>query len=57
MSHSDITEYITELRISHGYSRLYRSEVLGIGRHITTMRPNGIRPLTNRLSEWQNYTI
>lgn len=32
MSNSEIAEYITELRVSHGYSQLYLSEVLGIGR-------------------------
>ncbi|MBP3474703.1 MAG: helix-turn-helix transcriptional regulator [Lachnospiraceae bacterium] len=32
MNHSEIAEYITELRISHGYSQLYLSQVLGIGR-------------------------
>lgn len=31
-SHKEIAEYITQLRVSHGYSQLYLSEVLGIGR-------------------------
>lgn len=32
MNHQEIAEYITELRTTHGYSQLYLSEVLGIGR-------------------------
>ncbi|MBO5473843.1 MAG: helix-turn-helix transcriptional regulator [Lachnospiraceae bacterium] len=32
MNHHEIAEYITELRITHGYSQLELSEALGIGR-------------------------